>query len=110
MFKSIARTMARNRVLAKKQQIREAIETNHKDDFDVIFGAIMAGQDIIPHLLKEHIDYLRGNLALASALDDADFILGLTLEILPEYSDILANKKPWLERQLAQLRSRVEGR
>lgn len=96
--------------MANKQKIRAAIETTHRDDFDVIFGAITYEQDIIPALPEEHIIYLRKNLALANALDDADFLLGLTLEILPEYSGLLETKKPWLERQLTQLRSRIEGR
>src|SRR4030042_2262302 len=110
MFKSIAKMTARKKVMARREQIREAIESTYKDDFDVIFQAIHLEQDIIPALPERNIEYLRKNLALASALDDADFLLGLTVEILPEYSDLLENKKPWLQRQLRLRRARVEGR
>lgn len=95
--------------MGKREQIRQSIATTHKADFDTIFGAIADNQDIVPALPEAYIQYLRDNIALANALDDADFILGLTIEILPEYSDLLDSRRPWLERQLTLLRSRVEN-
>lgn len=97
-------------MLSAREKIRAAINTTHKNEFDIIFLAISHDQDIIPALPEMYIEYLRRNIALADALDDADYLLGLTLEILPEYSHLLDSKKTWLERQLAHLRSRIEGR
>lgn len=73
------------------------------EDMSVIVEAIHYELDIIPLLPEEWMEYLRENRDRYKALADADFLIGLTKEILPEYSELLVSRKPWLERQLLTL-------
>lgn len=64
-------------------------------------------ENLVPFLPSSWIDKLREQSALAKQLADADFLLELTIEILPEYTELLNKKKVWLQSQLDQLKGLI---
>lgn len=79
----------------------------YRENLKVIIEAIEGEKDIIPFIPGDWLSELRKKPAYVDALVDAGFLLGLTDEILPEYSVFLKSKKAWLERQLELLREEV---
>lgn len=94
-----------------KEKIRDWMGSLSPEDaerFGVLIEAIQNERDIIPFIPDAWLEYLKEKSATAKALADADFLIGLTDEILPEYSEILRGRGLWLGRQLDQLKEVIE--
>lgn len=104
MLKRIIRNQARTKISQNKLKIRNQILGINQDDLNTILAAINANQNIISYIPQNILDQLKGKGVYFNALADVDFILGLTDEILPEYSGLLKSKREWVSRQIELLR------
>lgn len=103
MLENLIRKGAKAKVLANKEKIREEVRSISPEDLGTVIDAIENERDIIPFIPEDIMAGIIGKPSYVKALANADFLLGLTDEILPEYSELLRAKKSWLERQIGQL-------